>query len=159
MINEYNNHLDEFPGFQKEKTMKNPFSQEQLDVLCPALTAAISNVRDVHRKTDRQIDGDIFTNTRRELQYHQEKSIARFFGRKYKNSLRYNHKEWELISFLIERIKVTHLETETNDSDLMNLRLHLSDMRDAECRMTRLESDAEKVVEKLITINRTLNGD
>lgn len=46
-----------------------PFTQEQMNTLIPAITQSIMEVKDMDTKTWNQINGDIFTNMRRNLKF------------------------------------------------------------------------------------------
>lgn len=132
-----------------------PFSQAELDDLYTAARTALSQVKRPQDLTREELDGAIYTNMRRELT-NRDGLFPIFKGTRKKQS-RYPSDKYHFILKLIEEMKMKHLNKDQNEQDLKDLRLSLSQMRDAQRALDKCNSDAERVAEKLLSVNKTLD--
>ena len=139
--------------------MTTPFTQEELNVLLPAIETAVFSVANPRSKTLAQYDGEIYTNLRRELRYKNVESLIKLMGRRKKHIARYTSSQWELVEGIIQQMKLAHLKADKDKDPLMGLRMALAGMNDAATKMERINQEADKLLDEVAAIHKTLNPD
>lgn len=130
-----------------------PFRQEELDSLYSAAVAAVSQV-DPENKSQEEIDGEIYTNLRREL-YNDPELSKIYRGKKKYIGRRFSSHGF--VSSLLKELKVQGLNVDKNKKDIEGLRITLSELRRAQSALDKCNQDAERVAAQLLSIQKTLD--
>jgi len=130
-----------------------PFTQGELDLLYKAAEIAITQIKQPENKTEAEITGAIYTTMRREL---AGSPVFPLFKKQKRNFQRRPSDQTRFVESLVEKL-MPELEQDQDTIDIRELRLSLSSMRSAQSRMVVCDRDAERIVEKLLDVYKTLD--
>lgn len=139
------------PPYRAEST---PFSQRELDLLYSAAKAAVEQVKEPHSKTYAEVEGAIYTTMRREL---AGTCLFPLFNRTKKSFTRYPSDKTRFVEKLVEDLMPLFIRSPETTDDLKDLRLLLAAMRQAQGHMEQTNREAERVAQKLLDVQKTLD--
>ena len=134
--------------------MGDIFTQEELNILFPAIETAVFSVSNPKSKTAAQYDGEIYTNLRREIKYKDSKQLHNLINRRKKHNARYTSPRWGLVERIINDMKVTHFKAEADKDPLINLKLALAGMNDAGRKMEEINKEATELLDEVANIHK-----
>lgn len=130
------------------------FTEQQLAFLCGAIQRATEKVKNAHVKRPDEIDGEIHTNLRRELQ-SQAGCAGGFYPRRRKEFYyRFTHEQASLIERMIREMKSQYIKTDPEG--LESLRILLLSAQATVNGITEINKQSTDVTKKVADIQKLL---
>jgi len=148
---------------QYKQISEGLFSPRERRELFSGVRNAVLKVKDPHKLSARELDGQIYTNLRREFQWKEDglagmtKGQQRYSSCSHHTHVNKSNARW---AYIQEVINVMKKEIKPKEEEsLVKLELALSGMQESVTEMVSVNRGAEQVIGEVADIHNILHGD